>query len=305
MSECKVSIFILTYNQEKFISQTLDSILAQKTNFKYQLVIGEDCSKDSTRAICESYAVEYGDKIKLLPALESNIGLIKNYIRTIKECDGKYIAICDGDDYWTDEYKLQKQVDFLENNPDFSIVYTSLQLLRNDGTMKKWISITDKVDTSFDDLIFMNYISSVSVLFKNNQNDHNEIPKWLLKYPFGDWPTYLWTIKDGGKIHFLNDTTAVYRIDAGISSEMRRVNSNLVQINLNILNDIYADESFASRREVVFKAIIALKKALTLNYNREHKYSKGFAQFLSNLKYAGLNYPDTKLYLYSIYKSLK
>lgn len=305
LKENIVSIFILTYNQEKFISQTLESILRQKANFDYQLVIGEDQSTDSTRIICEKFATENPSKIKLLPSLGENIGLIKNYIRTIKECDGKYIAICDGDDYWTDEYKLQKQVDFLENNPDFSIVYTSLQLLQNNGNIKKWISITDKIDTSFDDLIFMNFISSVTVLFKNIQSDYEQLPNWLLKYPFGDWPTYLWTIKNGGKIHFLNDETAMYRIDAGISSEMRRVNSNLTQINLNILNDIFKDNNFASRKEVVSMAILDLKKRLMLSYNREHKYIKAFVQFLKNLKYTGLNYFDTKLYFYSIYKSLK
>lgn len=304
MSEIKVSIFILTYNQEKFISQTLDSILDQNTNFKFQLVIGEDCSTDNTRAICESYATKYGNKIKLLPALDSNIGLIKNYLRTIKECDGKYIAICDGDDYWIDEYKLQKQVDFLESNSDFSIVYTSIKLLYNNGNIKTWTSIVDKKDTNFEDLIFQNHIPSVSALFKNIQDAENEVPEWLLNYPFGDWPTYLWTIRNGGNIHFLSDVTAVYRIDAGISSEMRRVNSNILQINLNILNDIFKDDNFASRREIVFHAILKLKCSLTTSYNRERKYFKAFTQFLDNLKYRSLNYSDTKMYFYSIYKSL-
>lgn len=300
-----VSIFLLTYNQENFISQTLESILNQKTNFDYQLVIGEDHSTDSTRDICEKFAAENPLKIKLLPSLGHNIGLIKNYIRTIKECDGKYIAICDGDDYWTDDYKLQKQVDFLENNPEFSIVYTRIELLFKDGSTKKWFPITDKIDTQFEDLVFSNHIPSVSSMFKNIQDRQNEIPAWIVKYPFGDWPTYLWTIKNGGLIHFIDEVTAVYRIDAGISTEMRRLSSNIVKINLNILQDIFDDNQFEPKKQIIAKAILNFKKSLMLSYNREFKYHKGLIQFIKNVKQTGLNFTDSKMYLYSIYKSLK
>lgn len=304
MQKFKVSIFILTYNQEKYISQTLKSILTQKTDFDFQLVIGEDCSTDSTRLICEKFALNNPEKIKLLPLLDNNIGLIKNYIRTIRECDGKYIAICDGDDYWIDEKKLQKQVDFLENNPQFSIVYTSIELLFKDGSKKKWFPIIDKADTQFEDLVFGNHIPSVSSMFRNIQNYNNKFPSWILKYPFGDWPTYLWTIKNGGQIHFLDEVTAVYRIDAGISSEMRRINSNIVKININILQDILNDNEFVSKKEVVTQAIKNLNKGLVSRYNRERKYYMGFIQFLKNTKHMGSNFSDFKMYFYSIYKSL-
>ncbi len=305
MNKFTVSIFILTYNQERFISQTLESILNQKTNFNYQLVIGEDQSTDSTRIICEKFAAENPLKIKLLPSLGHNIGLIKNYIRTIKECDGKYIAICDGDDYWIDEYKLQKQVDFLENNSEFSIVYTGVELLFKDGSRKKWFPIVEKTNTEFEDLIFENHIPSVSSMFKNIRDEKNEIPSWISKYPFGDWPTYLWTIKNGGLIHFIDEVTAVYRIDAGISTEMRRSNSNIIKINLNILQDILADDQFASKKKVAKKAILNLNKSLMLSYNREFKYYKGLVQFIKNSKKTGVNFNDSKMYLYSIYKSFK
>ena len=82
---------MLAYNQEQYIEQSIDGILMQKTNFNYELVIGEDSSTDNTRQICEDYQKKYPTKIKLLPSLNKNIGLIKNYIRTIKACDGKHI----------------------------------------------------------------------------------------------------------------------------------------------------------------------------------------------------------------------
>ena len=216
MENITVSIFLLTYNQEQFIEQTIQSILAQKTNFRYQLVIGEDCSTDNTRKICEQYAEEYTEKIKLLPS-EKNHGLIQNFIRTYRECDGKYVAICDGDDYWTDPLKLQKQVDFLDDNPEYSIVFTSFKFLFPDGRIIEKDYSSQSSITSFKDLVFENYISSVTAMFINKMAI-NDFPAWLDTCPYGDWPLYLWTTKGGSKIRFLDDVTAVYRTEIGVGN---------------------------------------------------------------------------------------
>nr|WP_315142948.1 glycosyltransferase [uncultured Flavobacterium sp.] len=304
MNDITVSIFILTYNQEQFIAQTIEGVLMQKTNFSYQLVIGEDYSTDETRTICERYATEYGEKIKLLPTLYKNIGLIANYMRTIKECDGKYIAICDGDDFWIDDNKLQKQVDFLENNPDYSLVYTGVRKLFIDGkTVDNIYSLTKK-DPDFDDLIFNNFIYSVTALFKNNQKIE-EVPSWFVKFPFGDWQTYLWVIKDGGKIHFLDDISSVYRMNIGVSSGYMSRNSSFIQVLLKILNNIYSDESFSHRKEIVALSIAVKRNDLMTSFNREKLYFKAFMQYVSIMKNSKESYQVTKLYFYSIYKSFK
>lgn len=304
MNDITVSIFILTYNQEQFIAQTIESILMQKTNFTYQLVIGEDCSTDNTRTICEKYSSDYGTKIKLLPSPNNNIGLIANYMRTIKECDGKYIAICDGDDFWIDAYKLQKQVDFLESHPDFSIVFTKMKRLFSNGELKEMVLENQKSCTNFEDLIFNNFIPSVTVLFKNNQKNEN-IPSWLIYFPYGDWPTYLWTIKDEGKIHFLDEVTAVYRIDIGVSSRIRKVNSDVTKVNLNILKCIAKDNGFSHKSKVINESIFSAKKNVMASLNREKKYLASFKIFFHVI----LNYKQknqvAKLYLYSIYRTFK
>lgn len=113
-----VSIQMLAYNHEKYIKKALDSILMQKVNFTYEIVVGEDCSQDSTRTILLQYKEKYPDKIKLI-LHEKNVGMLKNsnYIR--EQCIGKYCAVCEGDDYWTDPYKLKKQIEFLEKNPEY------------------------------------------------------------------------------------------------------------------------------------------------------------------------------------------
>ena len=232
MEDNLVNIFLLTYNQEEFIGQTIESLLAQTTDFRYQLVIGEDCSTDNTRQICEKYAGEYPEKIKLLPS-EKNHGLIQNFIRTYKECDGKYVAICDGDDYWIDPLKLQKQVDFLENNPGYSMVFTSFKFLFPDGQMYEKDYSDQSQTTSFEDLIFGNYISSVTALFRN-KNTPTDFPDWLGTCPYGDWPLYLWATKDGSKIKYLNDVTAVYRREIGVSEKMKLVPSTIAHENLKL-----------------------------------------------------------------------
>lgn len=305
MNDIIVSVFILTYNQEQFIAQTLDSILMQKTNFSFKLVIGEDCSTDSTRTICENYAVKYGDRIKLLPALEKNIGLINNYMRTIAECNGKYIAICDGDDYWIDDYKLQKQVDFLEQNPDYSIVYTALQRLFPNGEIKEYNYHLNKRVLNFDDLIFDNFMHSVTVVFKNVLNEKNRLPQWILKFPFGDWQTYLWTIKDGGKIHFLKDVTASYRMDIGLSSVYMKKNSAFLKRLISLLEEVYQDEHFYHKKEIIAKSIFNKKRNLMTSLNREKSYFKGLLLFFVLLLKTDGKIKLSKLYLYSIYKSIQ
>lgn len=130
-----LSIGILTYNQSAYIRQCLDSVLMQEVDFDYEVVVGDDCSSDGTQDILREYQANYPDKFVLLLA-EKNEGISMNYKHVFSACKGMYIAICEGDDYWTDATKLQKQVDFLESHPDYGFVGTHNSLLYPDGTMK-------------------------------------------------------------------------------------------------------------------------------------------------------------------------
>ena len=116
-----VSVCMITYNHENFIKEAIEGVLNQKCNFILELVIGEDFSTDATRILCEFYS-KNNPAIKLLPS-EKNIGVIPNLLRTIKACKGKYIAICEGDDFWIDPLKLQKQFDYLELHPEYVLSY--------------------------------------------------------------------------------------------------------------------------------------------------------------------------------------
>jgi len=120
----KISVGVITYNQEATIRQTLDSILAQKGNFDLEIVVGEDCSPDGTYAICAEYAERYPDVVKLLPNTK-NLGIMANFARVMKACTGDYVGICAGDDYWCDEQKLQKQHEYFQAHPEVGVVSTS------------------------------------------------------------------------------------------------------------------------------------------------------------------------------------
>ncbi len=119
MNRLKLSVIFITYNHEKYVEKALRSVCEQETDFAYEVVVGEDCSTDSTREILKRLAGEYPDKVRLL-FREKNFGRpTLNVYNTTMECRGEYLAYLEGDDYWTDRKKLQKQVDFLEANPEY------------------------------------------------------------------------------------------------------------------------------------------------------------------------------------------
>ncbi len=124
MSEPLVSVKMITYNHAPFIAQAIEGVLQQKTNFPFELVIGEDCSTDGTREIVFEYQRKYPDIIRVITS-DENVGMKKNGYRTTKACRGKYIAYCEGDDYWHRTDKMQIQAEYLESHPDCGLVYTS------------------------------------------------------------------------------------------------------------------------------------------------------------------------------------
>jgi len=131
-----VSILVTTYNQEAYIGKTLDSLLMQECPFAFEILVGEDCSTDQTRSICQEYAQNYPDIIRLF-LNEHNKGLIRNYFDLLGQATGRYMADCGGDDCWLTKDKLSRQVDLMEKQPDLSMVYGNWQkYYQNNGTLE-------------------------------------------------------------------------------------------------------------------------------------------------------------------------
>lgn len=300
MKQICVSVFMLTYNQEEFITQAIEGVLMQDTSFTYELVIGEDFSTDNTRNICLKYAEKYPDKIKLL-LNERNMGLGANYVRTYSECTGKYVAICDGDDYWIDPLKLQKQVDFLNENPNYKIIYTNKYDLYPTKEIRGPKKDKRPLTTEFDDLVKGNYIASVTVLFKKEPLTP-KMEEWIPLFPYGDWPTYLLVLRRGGKIYFLDRPTAVYRKDFGTSTVLRKEKSKLGQINLAILQNLLKDEAFKSRKTSLEESIISHKIGLMGSYNKEKKFLSSVC-LLKQLFWRKPKFKFLRLYIFSLRRS--
>jgi glycosyltransferase involved in cell wall biosynthesis len=205
-----VSICMITYNHEKFIRQAIESVLAQKTDFDYELVIGEDCSTDNTRAICIEYAEKHQGKIKLL-LHEENMGMIPNFLKTLNSCSGKYVAMLEGDDYWTHPLKLQKQVDFLEANEDFAICHHNMNVIYEENTKESHLSNPpdQKEDSTIEDLAHGNYIYTASCVFRNRLI--GEFPEWFSNCSIGDYPLHMLNARSG-KIRYIPDVMGVYRV---------------------------------------------------------------------------------------------
>lgn len=131
----KLSIFVVTYNQESYIEQCLDSIVNQKVDFEYEIIIGEDCSTDNTGYLCDEFASKHPN-VKVFHH-KNNIGHVKNWEFVLNHCTGKYIAMIEGDDFWTDTNKLQTQINFLEQNNDYVLTFHKVQLVYENITIEE------------------------------------------------------------------------------------------------------------------------------------------------------------------------
>lgn len=212
-----ISICSITYNHENFVSETLDSFLMQESAYPYEILISDDCSSDKTQKVISDYFEKYPNIIK--PILRKiNVGMMINFTENIARASGKYIALCEGDDYWTDQLKIQKQVDFLEKNNDFIITYSNTQAFDEKGLLEKDYS-GSSVDLAKEDLQRCAAISTATVCIRNLSILRN-FPQEGLTSKFGD--LFLWSILGNyGKGKYLpNIKKTMYRIhDGGVFSK--------------------------------------------------------------------------------------
>jgi glycosyltransferase involved in cell wall biosynthesis len=202
----KVSVLICAYNQERYIEQAVRSALMQEANFPFELVIGEDCSTDSTRHIVQKLAAENPDRIRLF-CHEKNLGMHHNYRTTLLKCTGEYVALLEGDDYWISPHKLQKQVDFLESHPECVLCFHDVLVFDQDaGTESPYCRAGIPQITGLQDILQEMYFNTASVLMKNL----GTFPVWGTDLAIGDWPFFIY-LAGYGKFGFINEILSAYR----------------------------------------------------------------------------------------------
>ena len=267
-----VAIFMVTYNHEKYIRQAVKSIVEQKTNFPYMLFIGEDCSTDNTRSICIELQQKYPEKITLL-LHEKNIGALQNAAQVYKACVeyGKYTAICEGDDYWTDKNKLQKQVDFLEQNPDFNICcHRAMYLNEKTKVLKPPKALKHSVFTQ-EDVANHNFVQTLTEVFRNSA--WKGLPKEYFNSISGDYFVNM-MLSENGKIKYLPDVMAVYRQQqSGSWHSLDAIKG--IQNTLSILNYYLQTDLKDSVKE-------NLKKNIVRQYLRLYEMEKNKEQRAKN-----------------------
>ncbi len=208
-------IHCITYNHFPFIKDALDSFLMQETDFPFEIYVSDDASTDNTPSVLKEYANKYPDKIKIF-LHKKNQGVMKNFIELAGRISSEYVCLCEGDDYWTDPLKLQKQKNFLDNHPDYSLVFHPARILWEDGSHHNriWGPSPEKDYGTFDQQIWdRNIIPTLSVMYRWR---FNKAPLSLLSHDILPIDWYVHRLHaQVGKIGFLPEIMGVYRKHSG------------------------------------------------------------------------------------------
>ena len=290
MNNPLVSISCITFNQSKFVRECFDGFLMQQTNFSFEVIVHDDASTDGTKAIIEEYTQKYPELFFPLYQTENQYskgvrGMMVKF--NFPRCRGKYIALCEGDDYWTDPYKLQKQVDFLEANEEYVIHSGKAQILRNSELMEIIGNPLNKETYEVRDFLTKNNLVTCTIMFRNKV-DYKKSFKNLI---FGDWMLYVLLLTQNNNLAYVSDKVySVYRIhDGGVMQNFK---------------DSYKNDL------AHLKQILAVKKHINITYSKDdlktinlyclnifkhryvnHKYIDCFKVFFQNFILVGFRVP--------------
>ncbi|MDD2775821.1 MAG: glycosyltransferase [Gallionella sp.] len=291
-----VSINMITFNHESYLADAIEGVLHQKTNFPFELVIGEDCSTDSTRAIALQYQQKYPDIIRVI-CPSSNVGFIKNLQLCFQNSHGEYIAYCEGDDFWHDPLKLQKQVDFLRENRDYGMVHSDCNWLVQ--TCGLWRTVKSRNSLKhgtipqgevYPDLLKSMFITTCTLMVRTNLlAQFYTSSLYTPRYPVGDRPIVLFLSKLA-KVGYLDESLATYRRTPGsycntdYRSLLRKQNQK-IEMDRDIASILGANEMAVSNMEqdnhqmLLFFCLVSANKdefERTLQWLQKHHPS--FAQ---------------------------
>lgn len=218
-----VAIRCTVYNHEPYLRDCLNGFIMQKTNFRFVAIVHDDCSIDGSAAIIREYAEKHPDIIKPIYETENQFSkrdgsLQRIMSKSIEETGAKYVAMCEGDDYWTDPNKLQKQVDFLEAHPDYSICFSHVKCLQvSTGQLVDEMIVREmQGESTIVDLANGNYIHTPAVLFRYSSEVERKISAlgYCMPSDYVFWMLYA----ENGKIWKMEDSMAVYRVGSGMWS---------------------------------------------------------------------------------------
>lgn len=280
MDKPLVSICSITYNHAPYIRQCLDGFLMQKTNFPFEIIINDDCSTDGTTEIIKEYAAKYPDLIKPIFHDENQYqkGVRGIFVKFVfPKAQGKYIAMCEGDDYWIDPLKLQKQVDFMESHPDYSMCFHRARIENETSKTEFYIncSTIEDRDYSGDELLLNWTVPTASMMYRRELLDYKNITDKRILY--GDIILIL-RCAECGKIRGMSSEMSVYRIQNNSVTNSTALRKRNVESYLNHVD--FIKESFSCINKSTFR------KLYSEGYFEMFKMKKSFKYFLKSISYS-------------------
>ena len=295
------SVLVITYNHEPYLKDALESVLQQEFPYRLQIVIGLDKSPDNTAAVCHQYAQSYPDKIKLIEHAD-NVGMFENFFRTFQYCEGKYIAILEGDDYWTNKQKLLKQFHYFEKQPNCVLNAGFAQMLNEDKgkiTQPRRPFFISGIKYQKDDIILANRFPTLTVALRASSIIWEKFA--LVKgTPHLDWPLYLSLhYRENDFAYKFNEVFGTYRIHEGgvysqVSNQKRSANTGKT---ISYIHKITTESSFQWYLErLLVNLVLNLDEKVTQDipmFNKELSiYENGHLKksFLSQASNLGKKY---------------
>lgn len=281
-----ISVFIITYNHENYIKDAIEGVLKQETEFEYEIIIGEDESSDNTRKICIEYAEKYPDKIRLLlSSRDNNIKLNGKptgrflYIYMLYEIRGKYVAVCDGDDYWTSPKKLQTQVSFLENNPEYNVTFHNTSYLKDGQIHQSKINTKKSVFTNKEFILGLPMPKrALSLIYRKSALPKTFPESWVIdKAPLMDWLIFFGSSLNG-LIKYFHKDMGVYRLHSGgiWSSKVDVENiDTIIQFRTFLAEKIFNNDKKVQSN--LYASIIPLKFRKVESLIRDSKHNDSFS----------------------------
>ncbi|MDQ2719751.1 MAG: glycosyltransferase [Bacteroidota bacterium] len=284
-----ISVCMIAYNHEAYTREAIEGVLMQQTNFDVELIISNDCSTDNTHETIQKCIDHYKGHIRIKYFNNvRNLGMMPNFIFALNQCNGNYIALCEGDDYWTDPLKLQKQIDYISRHKDCNLVFTDVKVW-NEITrefLPNWANV-NREKYEFKELVERNVITTCTVLFRN-PNRNEEISNYLLKFKVGDYPLYLFLLRPG-YAYFLNEETAVYRQHTGGVFSLNGP-ENFINTNIAVLNCLMNEELSKQERVYVKKSLVKWHYAKVVRFSSDGQFNKIRSYLWTNLKLSDIYY---------------
>lgn len=231
-----ISVLMLAYNHEDYISQAIESVLNQEINVPLELIIGEDFSTDNTLAICQEYAMRYPDKVVLI-SRDCNVGLGENFVDIFNRARGEYVALCEGDDYWTNPSKLQEQYWLMERKKDVGISFHNVEVLNTIKEKTYAYPRPTKEFLSFKDILFRHYIPTCSVMMRRSALPVR-LPESFKNFRFLDIPLELFAVRKH-RAYFWDVNYAAYRKHLGGISESPTQKVNGRRAYIDVYNSLW------------------------------------------------------------------